>query len=513
MSTITLPNIRVGSDLQVRVRLKDGGVAVDWTTLTKIRAHIYSDAQRALAGRCDVSIDAEDPTLLVCDYAATKPQYLGVSRIIVQATYAGETKTYDKPAFTFVRWTADQEGTQIIMDDPVVDVEIEVEDVSSSLIERLIAACIKVTEEARDVVDVNRGPEGLSAYEVAVENGFDGTEEEWLASLQGEEGPAGPQGAPGATGEPGAPGTPGVTSAEVSVDGTSGEPSAQATVENGVLNIQFSGLKGEQGPVGPQGEQGSQGQTGPAGSTGPQGKSAYQVAVDEGFEGDEEAWLASLVGPQGPQGDPGATGATGATGPQGPQGPQGIQGEQGIQGIQGPVGPAGVTEAHVTVDGTSSPNPTATAQVQSGDLQIAFSGLKGNPGEDGVGFESAESPTPADGTFIIFLSNGDKVTVDLNHVHPQYYSKLVETSQPQGGFLPDVIYKLGTLTGSVTFALAAAVTGNANHYFIVFDTGSTAPTITWPAGLTWADGSAPTVAASKHYEVSIMDGIAYYSEV
>lgn len=30
------------------------------------------------------------------------------------------------------------------------------------------------------------GPNGLSAYEVAVENGFEGTEEEWLASLEGD---------------------------------------------------------------------------------------------------------------------------------------------------------------------------------------------------------------------------------------------------------------------------------------------------------------------------------------
>ena len=29
-----------------------------------------------------------------------------------------------------------------------------------------------------------RGPEGKSAYEVAVENGFIGTEEDWLASLK-----------------------------------------------------------------------------------------------------------------------------------------------------------------------------------------------------------------------------------------------------------------------------------------------------------------------------------------
>lgn len=133
-------------------------------------------------------------------------------------------------------------------------------------------------------------------------------------------------------------------------------------------------------------------------------------------------------------------------------------------------------------------------------------------GEPGVGFQSVTSPTPADGTVIITLSNGDTMTLDLNHNHPAYYSKVAETSIPSGGFLPDVVYSLGTLTGTVTFSLAAAVTGNVNHYFWMFDTGSTAPTITWP-GITWAEGSAPTVAAYKHYEVSILGGVAYYSEV
>lgn len=139
--------------------------------------------------------------------------------------------------------------------------------------------------------------------------------------------------------------------------------------------------------------------------------------------------------------------------------------------------------------------------------------VDGIQGEPGVGFASVASPSPADGTAIITLSNGDTITLDLNHNHPAYYSKVAETSNPSGGFLPDVVYSLGTLTGTVTFALAAAVTGNVNHYFWMFDTGSTAPTITWPTGITWADGSAPTVAASKHYEVSILGGIAYYSEV
>ena len=39
---------------------------------------------------------------------------------------------------------------------------------------------------------------------------------------------------------------------------------------------------------------------GDAGFIGSDGLSAYEIAVDEGFVGDETAWLASLVGPQGP---------------------------------------------------------------------------------------------------------------------------------------------------------------------------------------------------------------------
>lgn len=44
---------------------------------------------------------------------------------------------------------------------------------------------------------------GQSAYEVAVRNGFEGNEEEWLASLKGDPGPQGPQGEIGAAGADG----------------------------------------------------------------------------------------------------------------------------------------------------------------------------------------------------------------------------------------------------------------------------------------------------------------------
>ena len=59
-------------------------------------------------------------------------------------------------------------------------------------------------------------------------------------------------------------------------------------------------------------------------------------------------------------------------------------------------------------------------------------------GEDGVGFASASSPATADGTWQITLTNGDTVTIDLNHVHPQYLKfELVQSlpASPDSGTL------------------------------------------------------------------------------
>lgn len=86
------------------------------------------------------------------------------------------------------------------------------------------------------------------------------------------------------------------------------------------------------------------------------------------------------------------------------------------------------------------------------------------------------------------------------------------TTQPAGGFLPNTLYKLGTLTGSVTFALAAAIAGQYSEYMIDFIAGTPAPTITWPAGISWMGGSAPTITAGKHYQVSILNNLAISAE-
>ena len=111
----------------------------------------------------------------------------------------------------------------------------------------------------------------------------------------GEVGPQGPQGIQGPAGEKGDQG-------EVGPQGPAGEVGPQGPAgEAGPAGEK--GEKGDQGEVGPQGEQGIQGPAGetgpqgPAGETGPagaDGKSAYQIAVEKGFEGDEAAWLASM---------------------------------------------------------------------------------------------------------------------------------------------------------------------------------------------------------------------------
>lgn len=57
------------------------------------------------------------------------------------------------------------------------------------------------------------------------------------------------------------------------------------TEEENLENISTTNIKG------PKGDRGEQGEPGPNGPVGPTGKSAYQLAVDNGFEGTLEEWL------------------------------------------------------------------------------------------------------------------------------------------------------------------------------------------------------------------------------
>ncbi|MDE5621355.1 MAG: collagen-like protein [Ruminococcus sp.] len=122
----------------------------------------------------------------------------------------------------------------------------------------------KLEEKASSLQNGKDGENGLSAYEIAQNNGFEGTLTEWLASLKGDKGDTGKQGVKGDKGD-----------------------------------------KGDTGLQGIQGEKGDKGNTGAKGSkgdTGEDGKSAYDVWLAQGNSGTETDFLNSLKGEKGDTG-------------------------------------------------------------------------------------------------------------------------------------------------------------------------------------------------------------------
>lgn len=103
-----------------------------------------------------------------------------------------------------------------------------------------------------------KGKDGKSAFEIAVEHGFVGTEVEWLESLKGVDGKDGVNGKDGCDGRNGVDGLPG--------------------------------------------KDGKNGADGLPGCDGIDGKSAYIIAVEHGFSGTETEWLQSLKGADGKDG-------------------------------------------------------------------------------------------------------------------------------------------------------------------------------------------------------------------
>jgi len=157
----------------------------------------------------------------------------------------------------------------------------------------------------------DKGSDGLSAYQVAVINGYKGSQTEWLASLVGETGLTGPKGDPGKDFRIVKP-FPSI--AAMNGDGFSdgdftmiasdvNDPDdGKLYVWNGAGFTYIADLSGSQGI---KGDAGAKGEKGDKGDTGEQGISAYQVAVNAGFSGSVNQWLDSLVGSKGDKGDKG----------------------------------------------------------------------------------------------------------------------------------------------------------------------------------------------------------------
>ena len=119
---------------------------------------------------------------------------------------------------------------------------------------------------------------------------------------------------------------------------------------------------------------------------------------------------------------------------------------------------------------------------------------------------------------VVGATSGDVATLDGNGNLTSsglsvfdFFVMVEDASTPPVSMAPNTVYQYGTLSGNTTFPALATPTEPdiANVYCWTFATPSSAPTITWPTGITsWAGGSAPTINASKSYEVSVMDGIA-----
>ena len=152
-----------------------------------------------------------------------------------------------------------------------------------------------------------KGADGKSAFEIAVENGFIGTEAEWLESLKGKDGKDGVDGKNGQDGK----------------DGIDGKSAYEIAIANGYFGTESewleslkgkNGIDGQPGKDGIDGTNGQDGKDGIDGTPGTDGKSAYIIAVEHGFTGTETEWLESLKGKDGTDGQPGKDGVDGKDG-------------------------------------------------------------------------------------------------------------------------------------------------------------------------------------------------------
>ena len=145
--------------------------------------------------------------------------------------------------------------------------KVKAEQMKSGVVITIVDADGETSATLHNGANGEKGTDGKSAYQIAVEQGYQGSESDWLSSLKGDKGEKGNTGAKGNPGQDGA-----------------------------------------------------------------DGKSAYAIAVEHGYEDSEEKWLLSL---KGEKGDTGERGEKGDTGLQGERGERGEKGDAGVAGKDG----------------------------------------------------------------------------------------------------------------------------------------------------------------------------------
>ena len=163
--------------------------------------------------------------------------------------------------------------------------KVKAEQMESGVVITIVDADGETSATLHNGANGEKGTDGKSAYQIAVEQGYQGSESDWLSSLKGDKGEKGNTGAKGNPGQDGA-----------------------------------------------------------------DGKSAYAIAVEHGYEDSEEKWLLSLKGEKGDTGERGEKGEKGDPGDRGLQGVPGEKGEKGDAGVAGKDGFSPI--ANVVKDGS-----------------------------------------------------------------------------------------------------------------------------------------------------------------
>ena len=214
----------------------------------------------------------------------------------------------------------------------------------------LLQMCSSPSNQA--TIDPQKCAPGLSAYQLWLNVGNSGSEQDFLDSL------IGVPGADGYVGSDGFSGEDGKSAYQIWLDaGNSGSP------EDFLDSLE--GLDGNQG------------------ASGTDGLSAYDLWLGQGYVGTEQDFLNFLAGDPGAPGQPGAQGQPGASGSPGPSGSpgqpgeQGSKGEPGATGEPGPTGPAGAAGLSAYEIWLSQPENSGKTEQE---FLASLVGPEGDPG-------------------------------------------------------------------------------------------------------------------------------------